>query len=171
MAISEEIREQVRQRFSHRCGYCGVHENEAGSQLEIDHFRPRVSGGKDSLENLIYCCAACNRFKSDFWPQTNPDSTPLRLLHPHKDNLQEHIAEGKYGLLIALSETGKFHLGKLRLNRPQLVAFRRKHQIEKEVRSDIAEALAVSQKLETKESELTDLLNDALVLLEQLQSE
>lgn len=168
MAISDEIREQIRQRFSLRCGYCGIHENEAGSQLEIDHFQPRAFGGADQPENLIYCCTACNKFKRDFWRQTNPDR---HLLHPLKDNFQEHLAEDADGRLIALSETGKFHLEKLRLNRPQLVASRRKRRLEKEIHADIVEALAASRKLETKEGELTEMLNEALARLERLQNE
>jgi hypothetical protein len=36
-----ERRARVRERYGARCGYCGVHENEAGSELEIDHFQPR----------------------------------------------------------------------------------------------------------------------------------
>lgn len=171
MAISNEIRELVRQRFNLRCGYCGIHENEAGSQLEIDHFQPRAFGGADDLQNLIYCCAACNKFKRDFWPQTNPDYDPRRLLHPHKDHVLEHIAEGANGWLTALSETGQFHLERLRLNRPQLVAIRRKRRLEKELYDNIAEALAASKRLETKEVELTDLLDDTLARLERLLEE
>ncbi|MDX2039939.1 MAG: HNH endonuclease signature motif containing protein [Acidobacteriota bacterium] len=171
MAISDEIRESIRQQFNLCCGYCRVHENESGSQLEIDHFQPRAFGGTDEQENLIYCCSACNKFKHDFWPAENPTSNPRRLLHPLKDNVQEHLAENADGRLIPLSAIGEFHLERLRLNRPQLVAYRKKHYLEKEVHADIIEALAASHRLETKAEELTELLNKALARIERLQGQ
>lgn len=66
--MTNALREAVRRAYQHRCGYCGVHENEAGCELEIDHFRPVSKGGGDESENLVYCCTACNRHKADFWP-------------------------------------------------------------------------------------------------------
>ena len=50
----QERRAQARQRFDRRCGYCGVHETETGSELEIDHFQPRSKGGEDDPDNLVY---------------------------------------------------------------------------------------------------------------------
>ena len=68
----------------------------------------------------MYCCHACNAFKGDYW---QPD-TARRLLHPLRDSLVEHIAERANGTLSALTETGAFHIQKLRLNRAELVAYR-----------------------------------------------
>jgi hypothetical protein len=171
MAISTETREEVRRRYHYRCGYCGVHENDVGSELEIDHFKPKVFGGTDDLENLVYCCPACNKFKHDFWPSIQASTNPRRLLHPMTDNIQEHLAQDEGGRLIALSETGAFHLEKLRLNRPQLLAFREKRLIEKKVYTGIAEAAAKSKELGTRGSELTELLNEAFTQIERLRGE
>lgn len=171
MTIPDEIRERVRELYGRCCGYCGVHESDAGSKLEIDHFKPQAFYGTDELENLVYCCAACNKFKRDFWPADPVASNPRRLLHPLKDSLQEHLTENEAGQLIALSETGAFHIEKLRLNRPQLLASRQKRRLEKEVYVEIAEAVARSKHLEISERELTEVLNKALVRLERLQSE
>ncbi|MEW6210530.1 MAG: HNH endonuclease signature motif containing protein, partial [Acidobacteriota bacterium] len=66
--MKQDIKESVRRAYDFRCGYCGVREEEAGSELEVDHFQPRSTGGGDDLENLVYCCTTCNRFKSDYWP-------------------------------------------------------------------------------------------------------
>lgn len=71
---TQEDREIVRRAYNQRCGYCGVREEEAGSEFEIDHFRPRSVGGGDEPENLVYCCTACNRLKGDFWPASDPIS-------------------------------------------------------------------------------------------------
>src|SRR3712207_7162550 len=48
-----------RRLYQERCGYCGVREVEAGSELELDHFQPRAAGGSDDLDNLVYCCPTC----------------------------------------------------------------------------------------------------------------
>ena len=116
-----EKRAIVRQAFGYCCAYCGVHENEVGSELELDHFHPRAAGGANELDNLVYCCPACNRIKGDFWP-VHP--TANRLLHPLRDVLADHIREEADGHLFALTETGAFHVERLRLNRPPLIAQR-----------------------------------------------
>ena len=118
--ISRELREAVRRAYDFRCGYCGVHENEVGSELEIDHFCPLAADGSDELSNLVYCCSACNRNKSDYWPE---DET-RRLLHPQRDQMERHLREEGNGRLVALTERGALHLRRLRLNRPQLIATR-----------------------------------------------
>jgi hypothetical protein len=120
-----ERRELVRRIYGERCGYCTVREAEAGTELEIDHFQPRSAGGGDELANLVYCCPACNRLKGDFWPAADPFTTPRRLLHPRRDDLRHHLREEADCRLVALTETGAFHLERLRLNRPPLIALRR----------------------------------------------
>ena len=74
--MTEETRRAaVRAAYDSRCGYCTVHESEAGTELEIDHFQPRSAGGSDDLDNLVYCCTACNRLKGDF-SNTRMKQTP-----------------------------------------------------------------------------------------------
>lgn len=65
MAVSVETRAAVRIAFGGRCGYCGVSETSVGGALERDHVHPVAAGGSDEIENLVYACTACNRFKGD----------------------------------------------------------------------------------------------------------
>jgi hypothetical protein len=120
----EERRAAVRRTYAGRCGYCSVHEDEAGTELELDHFQHRVAGGTDELTNLVYCCTTCNRLKGDFWPTTEPTTTLRRLLHPQQDDLTLHLREETDGRRSPLTATADFHVKRLRLNRPQLVALR-----------------------------------------------
>ena len=117
-------RETLRYQFNFCCGYCGVRESDAGSQLTVDHFQPASRGGNDTPENWVYCCHACNEFKGDHWA---PDSQ-LRVLHPVRDGVEAHVADEPDGVLRPLTETGGFHVERLRLNRPQLVENRRRRR-------------------------------------------
>lgn len=117
--MHDSVRALVKHKFSGHCGYCGVHENEAGSLLTVDHFRPRTAGGTNALANLVYCCHACNTFKGSYW---QPDSEE-RVLHPTE--YEGHIVEGAEGVVAGITATGMFHIQLLRLNRPQLIERRR----------------------------------------------
>lgn len=147
------LRRQVRELYSRRCGYCGISELDNGAELTVDHFQPQVAQGTDALENLVYCCHACNGFKGEFW---NPDPQAiLRLLHPLRDNLTEHFVESETGELVALTETAGFHIETLHLNRPQLVGHRlRLRQNERIAR----ENLAFREQIEAYEEELRSLI-------------
>ena len=117
-----ERRERLRRAFGYCCGYCGVHEDECGGRLEEDHYQPRSQGGSDVPGNLVYCCPTCNRLKGSFW---NHDvDSPRQILHPQSDDLALHMQVGPDGRLQPLTETGEFHIRRLRLNRAQLITLR-----------------------------------------------
>ena len=164
-------RDAVRLIYGFRCGYCGVHEEEAGGLLEVDHFRPRSVGGRDDLDNLVYCCPTCNRLKGDFRPRANPYTTLHRLLHPRRDNFLDHLREGKDGRLIPLTETGAFHLARLRLNRPPLVALRRARRESVQLRQDLAVVQEAQKRLLQNIADIERELNDILRLLSRLLGE
>lgn len=147
--ITKEVRQAVRQAYGYCCGYCGVQENEIGCELEIDHFRPQAVGGTDELFNLVYCCSACNRIKGNFWSL----DAIHRLLHPGQDDLSTHLQEQANGRLIALTGTGAFHLKRLKLNRPQLVAARMNRAENRGIRQ---EAIQLRQELILKNKRLNE---------------
>ena len=45
------------------CQYCG-----SRSDLTVDHVIPRSKGGSSEWENIVACCATCNRRKADRLP-------------------------------------------------------------------------------------------------------
>ncbi|MCW5933211.1 MAG: HNH endonuclease [Fimbriimonadia bacterium] len=120
-------------RYHYQCGYCGVAEHEIGSFLEIDHFRPKIAGGTDDLDNLVYCCSTCNRTKNVFWSENELN----RLLHPILDNVSAHIYEQEDGFLSPLTPLGAFHVERLRLNRPALLILRQKRLQEQRMREAV----------------------------------
>ena len=100
-----------------------MRESDVGAELTADHFQPTSRGGSDEAENWVYCCHACNEFKSDYW---EPESV-RRVLHPEHDPLAAHITEESDGTLRPLTDTGAFHIECLHLNRQQLVGFDLRH--------------------------------------------
>ena len=118
-------RETVRSQYDFRCGYCGIREADAGAELTEDHFQPRSQGGSDALNNLVYCCHACDEFKGDYWQPT----TPRRILHPLRDDFTVHIILTEEDTLRSLTPTGEFHIRKLHLNRSELVLHRREQRL------------------------------------------
>ncbi len=122
--------EWVRQRFSRRCGYCGVSEIDAAGELTVDHYHPVSAGGGDDDENLVYACFRCNLFKSDYTPSADDRARGRRVLHPQQDVVRDHVRlNGRTGRLEPLTETGRFHIDLLHLNRPALVEHRLRQQL------------------------------------------
>ena len=147
------LRQSVRSRFNFRCGYCGVSETNIGAEMTVDHFVSRVQGGEDTLDNLVYCCHACNEFKGDYW-QTELD---ISLLNPLLDFIVAHCRLQEEGTLVGLTERGRNHLQVLHLNRPELVAFRLEQQEiallrqrNQELRQMLEVAMKINQHLETE---------------------
>ena len=77
------------------CQYCGGEPQ----QLTVDHVIPRSKGGPSSWDNVVTCCAPCNRRKGDRLPKhanMHPKSKPAP---PRVDDLRARGgAEGAGGL-------------------------------------------------------------------------
>jgi hypothetical protein len=131
MTVPIDVREQVRRHANFACEFCGVTETDTGGQLTIDHYQPQSKGGKNSFDNLLYCCVRCNQYKMDYWP-VHPDEVPL--WHPRQEAFSHHFLELDDGTLYPLTPIGVFTLQRLRLNRAPLVGYRlRRHQHEREL--------------------------------------
>ena len=144
--IRAQKRRVVRAVYAFRCGYCGVSEAQAGSELTFDHFRPRSQSGTDDVANLVYACHACNEFKGDYWAK---GSDP-RLLHPLTDDLALHVAEDASGTLHPLTALGQAYIERLHLNRAALVAQRQEKQRLSRMESRLEEIAAALQNILSK---------------------
>ena len=115
----------VRVLYAYCCGYCGLSETDAGGELTVDHHEPVSAGGDDSDENLVYACFRCNLHKGAFTPSEAQRAQGLRLLHPMRDNLAEHLRENREtGRLESRTAIGAIHIFTLELNRDALIANR-----------------------------------------------
>jgi hypothetical protein len=164
MSLTASIREQVRQRAHCACEFCGITEVDAGGMLTIDRFQPFSKAGSDALENLIYACIGCNQYKQDYWPRTEIAPT---LWNPRQESASQHFVEQEDGQLTALTEIGVFTIKRLRLNRSQLIAARKRRQEQ----SQIERLLQRYQELTTLQSQiniqLTDLMMEQQMLLKE----
>lgn len=167
MSIPAHVRDQVRAIYNYQCGYCGVTELLSGGPLEIDHFQPRRHGGTDAPDNLVYACATCNRFKSDYWPSAETPSN-LRLLHPRQDDLAQHISIAPNGLAIGLTAQGWFHIQWLHLNRAQLIALRQLTLELSGLQHTLRQTQVANQQLRDQIRLLEDELNALRALLRRL---
>jgi hypothetical protein len=155
--MRSSARDTLRARFGFRCGYCGVREEDAGAELTVDHFQPVSRGGTDDPENHVYCCFTCNTHKSDIWA---PD-TPQRVLHPLHDDFGAHLRQRADGTLEGLTETGRFHIEHLHLNRPPLIAYRLEQTRREVLRQALEQAAQMQEELRLRVQRLEALLAEA----------
>jgi 5-methylcytosine-specific restriction endonuclease McrA len=69
------------------CQYCG---NQRGT-LTIDHVIPRSKGGSSSWDNIVTCCAPCNRRKGDRLPR-QANMHPRHAPRPPSPTLFVYVA-------------------------------------------------------------------------------
>jgi hypothetical protein len=50
--------DRIKLIYDKRCCYCGT-----GGRLSLDHLIPKVKGGPESSDNLVWCCRSCNSSK------------------------------------------------------------------------------------------------------------
>ncbi len=168
--VSQALRESVRALHNFSCGYCGVTETDLGGELDIDHFCPRSHAGRSVLDNLVYTCPTCNRFKGDYWPA--PEAGPdLMLLHPRQDDLSSHIGTLPDGRLIGLTKRGWFHIQRLRLNRPQLIELRVQRAEEQLLRQTLEYNQQATSRLQAYVQELEQQVAQLLEIISRLTQE
>jgi 5-methylcytosine-specific restriction endonuclease McrA len=69
------------------CQYCGGGQRT----LTIDHVVPRSKGGPSSWDNIVTCCAPCNRRKGDRLPR-DVGMHPRRKPKPPSTTIFVHVA-------------------------------------------------------------------------------
>jgi 5-methylcytosine-specific restriction endonuclease McrA len=69
------------------CQYCG-HER---GHLTVDHVVPRSKGGRSTWDNIVTCCAPCNRRKGDRLPR-QANMVPARKPKAPSATIFIHVA-------------------------------------------------------------------------------
>ncbi|RYX81046.1 helix-turn-helix domain-containing protein [bacterium] len=75
--ISKELKQHILRLDNHECVYCS-----STKFLEIDHIYPFSHGGTNEIDNLVVCCDACNKKKSN---NTKP---PVRVFGRFREEVE-----------------------------------------------------------------------------------
>lgn len=165
----------LRRDFRYRCAYCLTHEFYVGGEAgcEIDHHRP-VNGrfARPDLvnvyENLFWCCRECNQNKGDIWPSDAEQSQRQHFLDPCRaeDDHDLHWVTHPDGTLTAVTEAGRFTIGRLLLWRDFLVYNRARAFRWQQERNALRELLQTRALSDTQKSELERCLADVAEMME-----
>jgi hypothetical protein len=145
------LRPYVRADFCRRCAYCLLDELTASGEenFEMDHFRPksRFPELHDDFYNLYYACHPCNHIKHDYWPPPDLEARGIGLVDLCAEDFATHFRPIDDGRWDGITESGRYTIEILRLNREHLVKVRR-----------LLSLLGVSLNENTPENKLTQLL-------------
>lgn len=93
MAVSQAIRQMVRQRAGGLCEYCHADERWQFVRFTLDHITPQSAGGTDELENLALACRNYNERRSDRQEAADPETgRAVVLFDPRRHTWAEHFA-------------------------------------------------------------------------------
>lgn len=164
MSISDDLRQLIRIQANFACEFCTVSETDTGGELTIDHFQPKVKGGSDEAENLLYCCVRCNLYKGDYWAT---HANEPHLWNPRQEPMASHLLILTDGTLYPTTPVGEFTITRLRLNRPPLVAYRLGKAKRQEAALLLQRYREVIRTLEQLSTQQALLLEENRVLLEE----
>lgn len=127
--------------FLYRCAYCERSEAYLGGGdfFTIDHFRPKhkFPDLANDYSNLYYSCSKCNGHKWKSWPSPDLERRGFGFADPCLEDMYiDHFEEGGSGTLTALTRCGEYTAQHIRLNRPDLLRWRRLRQ---RARADVRE--------------------------------
>jgi HNH endonuclease len=123
------FRPYVRADFCHRCAYCLIAEWLAAGKenFELDHFRPKYLflEKEQDFYNLYYSCHPCNMIKHDSWPPEDLEARGITFVDLCQDDFQTHFKILEDCTWDGITESGRYTIEMLRLNREHLVKARR----------------------------------------------
>jgi len=100
--------ERLKMTLPQACYYCGSNDN-----LAVDHLIPRIKGGADEADNLIWACRSCNSSKQGRdmleWMNTKGEFPSILLLRRYLKIVARHC-EQRNCMDVDLSEARELEL-------------------------------------------------------------
>ena len=125
----ESFRPYVREDFNRQCAYCLLAELLAGGEdnFELDHFYPKSLFPQklNDFYNIYYACHPCNHMKRAAWPPAALEARGIGFVDLCKHDFAVHFQAGTDGLWKGSTDSGRYTIDILRLNRRHLVTLRK----------------------------------------------
>lgn len=158
-------REQLKEDFNCRCGYCDDRDVPRSASFEIDHFVPqKIDSTKETdYNNLVYACKSCNNAKRAKWPtgdKTRPNDGKKGWIDPCFKAYDAQFERSDDGRILPKTELGSWMYENLKLWKKQHEILWNYEKLEKNI-NELA-ALLDANKLPAEQK-------DNLILLYQKQ--
>jgi len=126
-SLTTQQKELVAERARFCCEYCLSQVAYSPDPFSVDHIVPRVLGGSDEPDNLVYACLGCNGRKFTSHLAIDPvTGQSAELYHPRRHRWSDHFAwSADFSLIHGLTSTGRATVVRLQLNRAGVVNLRR----------------------------------------------
>lgn len=134
-----QFKNDLREDFGCRCGYCDDHDYFRTTDYQIDHFVPKIqlkTIKQTDYGNLVYACRSCNRAKWDKWPSGNEkiaNDGEIGFIDPCDGNYDKQFARNNRGEIIAETPLGVWMWKALNLGNPAHSVIWKLEQIRKKI--------------------------------------
>ncbi len=113
--MNKQTRLKVFEKYDGYCAYCG-NELEL-NKMQVDHIKPRRTGGTNDIDNLHPSCARCNHYKRA--SGIEPFRELLKTLHERvRGEYICKVAED-YGIIEVKEWDGKFYFERVEAGRSE----------------------------------------------------
>jgi 5-methylcytosine-specific restriction endonuclease McrA len=126
----KEHRDNLREDFEKRCGYCGDIDIFKRAYYEIDHFIPKkflkekypiteeYKNKEQEYSNLVYSCHFCNNTKGEKWPTSSMEihhKNNVGFIDPCNTEYDKQFKRNENGEIISMTELGNWIYKTLKL--------------------------------------------------------
>jgi len=87
--INKQDRLKVFKKLNGHCAYCGCSITE--KNFVVDHIKPVMSGGDNSIDNLFPACKSCNSYKHFYDVGNNEDTESWGTFRNLLSNLTKQL--------------------------------------------------------------------------------
>jgi len=118
-----EHKDNLREDFSKRCGYCNDPDFFRNTYYEIDHFIPKkflkekfpipeeYDNKEQEYSNLVYSCRFCNNAKGEKWPTKSMEThhkDNTGFIDPCESEYDKQFERNENGEIIPKTELGRW---------------------------------------------------------------
>lgn len=118
-----EHRDNLREDFDKRCGYCNDLDSFRKAHYEIDHFIPKkilkekfpiteeYKNKEQEYSNLVYSCRLCNNAKGEKWTTDSMEihnKDNIGFIDPCNPEYDKQFERNENGEIISLTELGNW---------------------------------------------------------------